>query len=516
MDKGARAEALPTTEDFRGSFSGNERDVFFYNPDGDHRFAELGYSLGLDFADDGRAFIPVDVDGDGDLDLVTTSLQRLRLLENRQPQRHFARVLLKATKTQHHALGAEVTVSAGGVEQWDYVKLTAGFQTQVPLELHFGLGDAERIDAITVQWPSGARQRHEGLLADRRITITEGAEPVVTEVAAWPQASRPRALGSFALDAPAADLGGTSAPLAAPGKPTLINFWAPWCAPCKEELPVLAKLAKAHGDAVRFVGVSVETKDIASVEAAVKAYGLSYDQRLANDPLMVSFFGSDGEAPLPSTFVFGADGKVERVFYRRVAEADLAPVLAGVTAESFDEALAVELIDQHLARKELEAAVVLLRRAVAARGQSPLLWAKLGNTLGLLGQVEEAEAALGQAVTLEPKHAYGWYALGVLRKQRGSLGPAAEAFERAAAHAPDKPEYLTSLGAAYSRVRKFDAAVGTFERLVRLQPSSAPAWLNLGKARALAKRPDAKAAFIKAAALDPSNREAQALLRQFQ
>ena len=69
-------------ESFRGGFSGNERDRFFYNPDSGERFYATAYALGLDFADDGRSYLPIDFDGDGDLDIARVSLQGLRLLEN--------------------------------------------------------------------------------------------------------------------------------------------------------------------------------------------------------------------------------------------------------------------------------------------------------------------------------------------------------------------------------------------------------------------------------------------------
>ena len=218
-------ELLSDPNDFRGSFSGNERDVFFYNPPGERAFFQIAYSLGLDFADDGRAFVPFDMDGDGDLDLVTASLQRLRVLENRMEPRQFARVQLEATKTQHHALGAEVIVEAGGVRQQDYVKLTAGFQSQVPFDLHFGLGDASTIDRLTIRWPSGGEARFEELPAGKLLRFTEGqAAPQVSALAAWPSESRPEPRASYAIDVSATQIAGGRAPLARAGKATVLNF----------------------------------------------------------------------------------------------------------------------------------------------------------------------------------------------------------------------------------------------------------------------------------------------------
>ena len=44
----------------------------------------------------------------------------------------------------------------------------------MPSRVHFGLGDATRIDRLTVRWPSGAVQNLSDLAADRHVVITEG------------------------------------------------------------------------------------------------------------------------------------------------------------------------------------------------------------------------------------------------------------------------------------------------------------------------------------------------------
>ena len=57
---------------------------------------------------------------------------------------------------------------------------------------------------------------------------------------------------ALAFDCP----GGGSLDLTpAPGVPTVVNLWGSWCAPCREEMPVLQQLAERAGDRVRVVGV---------------------------------------------------------------------------------------------------------------------------------------------------------------------------------------------------------------------------------------------------------------------
>ena len=167
---------------FRGSFSGYERDRLFYNAGG--ALVPAAYVLGLDGNHDGRAVAPVDIDGDGDLDLALLTLQGLRLFENTSDehapaeQRRFARVRLAASRSAAPALGAVVTLEAGGVTRRDYVRITEGFQAQVPLDLHFGLGEAARVERLTVDWPSGARETWTDLPADRLLRVVEGRTDV--------------------------------------------------------------------------------------------------------------------------------------------------------------------------------------------------------------------------------------------------------------------------------------------------------------------------------------------------
>lgn len=48
------------------------------------------------------------------------------------------------------------------------------------------------------------------------------------------------------------------------GKPVIVDFWAPWCGPCRTVAPELEKLASRVGDSVEFVKVNVdEARDVA-------------------------------------------------------------------------------------------------------------------------------------------------------------------------------------------------------------------------------------------------------------
>ena len=54
-------------------------------------------------------------------------------------------------------------------------------------------------------------------------------------------------------------------------KPVLVDFWAPWCGPCKAIGPVIDELAKAFGDKVKFVKCNVDDNHLTPQKFGIKA-----------------------------------------------------------------------------------------------------------------------------------------------------------------------------------------------------------------------------------------------------
>lgn len=109
-------------------------------------------------------------------------------------------------------------------------------------------------------------------------------------------------------------------------KAVLVNFWATWCALCKEEIPELAKLYKAHQkDGIAVVGVNV-AESPKKVKAYAKKLGINYPVVLDRESEIAEIWNVVG---LPVSVLVHADGSLSGPYsgYTKELSSDVEAVL---------------------------------------------------------------------------------------------------------------------------------------------------------------------------------------------
>ncbi len=134
---------------------------------------ELGGDLTVPHPARGAAFGDYDDDGDIDVVVVNTNAPPSLYRNDGGNARHWIGFRLRAASGNPDAIGARVEVDAGGRTQVREVRSGGSYLSHNDMRLHFGLGDAERVDAVRIRWPGGRTETREGMDAGRYVTIRE-------------------------------------------------------------------------------------------------------------------------------------------------------------------------------------------------------------------------------------------------------------------------------------------------------------------------------------------------------
>jgi enediyne biosynthesis protein E4 len=122
----------------------------------------------------GRGLAVGDLDDDGRVDAIVVGHEGpVAYLHNTGPSGHSITIRLEGTKSNRDAIGARVTVQAGGRRQVADRFGGGSYQSASDPRLHFGLATATRVDTLEVSWPSGRVDRFRNLPADDAYLIRE-------------------------------------------------------------------------------------------------------------------------------------------------------------------------------------------------------------------------------------------------------------------------------------------------------------------------------------------------------
>jgi len=141
------------------TWSGYQKKKLFRNL-GNGTFKDIAAEAGVGNDLDGRGIGVADLDNDGRLDFVQTNADQPLLLYHNLTEKpgNWIELKLNGTKSNRDAIGARVKVETGGLTQIREVDGGNGYAGQSTRRLHFGLGNANRIDKIQIRWPSGSTE----------------------------------------------------------------------------------------------------------------------------------------------------------------------------------------------------------------------------------------------------------------------------------------------------------------------------------------------------------------------
>jgi tetratricopeptide (TPR) repeat protein len=149
-------------------------------------FLDVTAAAGVGHLQKGHAVSFADLDHDGDQDLLMSMggafqgdvYQNAFFLNPYEDENHWISLKLEGKQSNHSAIGTKLifTIEENGQERKIYRWVSSGGSFGAsPLRTQVGLGDAEIVKVLEVQWPNSAPQRFEGLAADRFYRITEGS-----------------------------------------------------------------------------------------------------------------------------------------------------------------------------------------------------------------------------------------------------------------------------------------------------------------------------------------------------
>ncbi len=479
-----------------GSWSGRERNCLLVGCD-DGTFADASAASGIDFIEDGRAFAVLDHDGDGDLDIFLRSRNgpRLRLLRNRLNAGGRALAFhLTGSRCTRDAVGARIEIETTSGRRMKSVEIGSGFLSQHSRWLTFGLGDDAKILAARVRWPDGRVQELAGILPGRRYRIVEGQPPAAEEFRAAPNPREPFIVvpGEPPQASPEAqvwlidpveppqfvlrDLAGKEHSLAAyRGRPLIILFLSSDCGACAAEVEEVSRaIRNVRGAGAEVLGVAFgkpgHTDAVRSRFGSAPFPVLLADEATAAawNALHRGLFNRHRNLAVPTSFLLGGDGRIEKVYRGRASPAELAADARRLPIAQADRLRLALPFPGRLVGPDFRRDFFLLGAAYTESGSSDAAARALGRAI-------EAGTAAGSA---DPEAHYN---LGLALAGAGDTAGAAREYREALRLSPGLVEALNNLGILEAGGGRLDAARELFLKALAEQPGHVEAVLNLAR-----------------------------------
>ena len=148
--------------------------------DGSGRFKDVGKDHGSYFSTkrSGRGLAVWDFDNDGDLDITISHVDLkatpVLLRNDGGNDNHWLGLTLKGEKGLASAIGAKITITAGGKRQILVNQWATGYLSNNDPRLHIGLGQQHIVNRLEIQWLDGNREIFKNIDSDQYLTIVKG------------------------------------------------------------------------------------------------------------------------------------------------------------------------------------------------------------------------------------------------------------------------------------------------------------------------------------------------------
>ena len=539
------------------TWNGFERNVFFAN-NRDGTFSEVSGVVGLDFLDDSRSFALADIDRDGRLEIIlkNRTAPQLRILHNAMKDLGASIAFrLRGTNSNRDAIGAAVTVEAGGRRQTKILQAGSGFLSQHTKELFFGLGKAPGPVRASIRWPGGLTQGFEKLPVNHRVEMQEGIDTFLAKpfaisppsYATEPEPQKAEPLPGSAetwlvqpIDAPdfaLPNLAGETIRLSSfRGHVVLLHFWTTTAPACLAELRLLeGHLARLSAHDLRLLCLNVDDpRDAGAVGLFARQQGISAPILLATQEVAGVYnilyrflFDRRRDLALPTSFLLGRAGMIVKVFQGPLDPNRLLQDIRTIpdTPGGFvDKALPIkgtlyqkELFQRNhvtygvalFQRGYFEQAAASFQRAIADKSDDPVAYYNLGTLYLQRKDLDTSRQYLRQAVKLRPGYAEAWNNLGMVAAEQSQEDEAIKDFQQCLLLKPTYVTALLNLGNLYRRKRAFPEAKELLERAVEAAPEDPDTNYSLGMLYAAQNQLERAADYLeKTVALRPDHVDA--------